>query len=271
MVTREDIVGKLEDEIDELEYKINNREEYDKKNKIIKALIKSGIAIDYALPFILAALITLYIAQKEESTPFIIDTVNQNAVIEMIDTSDEIHKQTIKNSDYNVSSIEYSTGWKKNEYGLYERTSTKYMLNENIDLNNIDLILKMDKEQLDSCFIKINSEIITERYINKSEDIYNDDTIVVTRIINTDTHKIKNESNVKNTITTLLFIIISFMLGKGMTNIKKITFNSYIQDNLERYKLKYQEIDENEIKKLIEILEIKKDNLSLIKEERRRK
>ena len=58
----------------------------------------------------------------------------------------------------------------------------------------------------------------------------------------------------------------TFLLGRGIQEVKKIVFHDYLKNNLERLEVSYQEIDEEKIKKLNEILELKKENLELVKE-----
>ena len=265
MVTRENIIEKLENDISIIEYKINNTQEYNDKNKIKRILIKSGIAIDQALPFILASLIMLHMAKINNKTPFITDIIKERGNIEVIDTTNGMHKQNIIYSSFDVSPIEYSTGWKLNEYGLYERRSTTYMINENFNVDNIEEILNMNEDDLNSLFLKLESKMITEENIENLDEKYKEETVVVTRIINTNIYRSVKESHERNIFNTLSFFITSFILGKGLKYVKKITFNNYVQNSLEKFELLYHEINEAEIEKLKEILQIKNENLSLIK------
>lgn len=270
MVTREEIIEKLENDIKDLDNKINNTQHYNEKNKLKRFIAKSGLALDYALPFIIATMITFYISKSNNKTPFIVDTIQENGSIEVIDSSTGIHKENIVYTNFEIDLIEHSTGWQMNEYGLYERTSTMYALNDRFNINNYEQILHMDRDELNSMFLEINCKIITEADKEKLDETYNEEVILLTRIVNSNISRNKQESASRNLLTTLVFMMISFILGKGLESVKKITFNTYIKDYFERYAFSCHEINEKEIEKLKEILEIKKENLSLIKESKKR-
>ena len=70
MKNNNELVEKLTKDVNTLENKIENRKLYNVRNFAIKALLKSGIALDYALPFILAAIIFANSQASKGNTPF---------------------------------------------------------------------------------------------------------------------------------------------------------------------------------------------------------
>ena len=264
MIKDEDILNKLKKEIEIIEDKIKNPNLYNKKNRVIRKALKSAIMIDNFLPYILSGVVLLSSYKSAGKTPFLIDTVTQKSYIEMIDTSNGDHFQYQIDSNEVFSSIEYSTGWRVNEYGLYERISTTYLINENIDLNNIDNIFKMSKGELDSLFFIMETQIITEAYEENLNPIYNEGVIVINRVINTNKTVDKEESFESNFLTTSSYLAILFIVGTGLKGVKEVLYQEYIKNNLEVLLVNYQELDENTLEKLKKILELKKENFSLL-------
>lgn len=264
MIKDEDILNKLKKEIEIIEDKIKNPNLYNKKNRVIRKALKSAIMIDNFLPYILSGVVLLSSYKSAGKTPFLIDTVTQKSYIEMIDTSNGDHFQYQIDSNEVFSSIEYSTGWRVNGYGLYERISTTYLINENIDLNNIDNIFKMSKGELDSTFFVMETQIITEAYEENLDPIYNEEVIVINRVINTNKTVDKEESFESNFLTTSSYLAILFIVGTGLKGVKEVLCQEYIKNNLEVLLVNYQELDENTLEKLKKILELKKENFSLL-------
>ena len=154
MIKAESLVKSLEKDINSLEKKIKYTNIYNIRNQIVRLIIDSGIIIEKSIPFIVSCLIIFnankYVLHK---TPFKFDKVMKKNSIETIDTSNNIH---IEKSSYDVKykqeKIEFSTGWKLNEKGYYQRIVTEYKINDSIDLNNIDTILKMNNEEIKKIF-----------------------------------------------------------------------------------------------------------------------
>ena len=267
MITEEDILNKLKNDIKNKEDEINNKEAHNKKNRHIRNIINIGIKLDDILPYAVSAALLFPAYKSLGHTPLMVDTYPQKSYIEMIDSSNGDHFQNKVQSNDIFSSVKYSTRWEINNYGFYERIETTYILNENIDLNNIEYILKMNKTQLDQTFYIMDTEIITEAREEDLNPLYNEDAIVITRVINTNETVIKNEKFETNFFTTLMYLITTYILGKGLKEVKKIIFQEYVKDYLEIKAIKYQEINERRIERLKQILELKKENLSLLSEE----
>ena len=116
MLTKRNLVYKLKKETKELENQIKYRKLYNIRNYGIQLLIKSGIALNHALPFIVAAIIIGHSKLMEEGNPFKIELVGQKANLETIDTSNGKHIKNISyDFDYDDKILEYSTGWIINE------------------------------------------------------------------------------------------------------------------------------------------------------------
>ncbi len=271
MINKRQILDKLHTDIDLIEDKINNADNHNVKNAIIRKFIKTGIAIDYAMPYILAGFIMFYAGRHVGRTPFLIDTFEENEQIEVLDTSNGIHNVRIVDFDNPISHIEHSTPWKLNEYGLYERSLTNYMLYNEGNILDENTVLKMSKEEMDSMFIITDTEIITKPILDEDDEIYNEEVIIVKNYVSVPDTKIVDESFEFNFLTTCLYLIMIFFLGNGIKSFKKVVFQDYIKDKLETLSVHYRVIDEKEIRRLEKVLAIKKENLSLIEGYQKRK
>ena len=98
----------------EIQDKIDNYQRYNEINNIKRKIVKAGIAINYALPFILSSIILISISKKTNNTPFIIDEIEEKEKIELIDSSNGYHDENIYYNEDNNSKIEYLEKWKKN-------------------------------------------------------------------------------------------------------------------------------------------------------------
>ena len=151
MIDNNELMKKLTKDANRLQNKIEHRKLYNIRNAVVRSLIKSGIAVDYALPFIIVAMIIANAQTSKGNAPFRVDEIVEKAGIETIDTSSGIHLEHLSyDFDYDDELIEYSTGWIVNEQGLYERTVTSYRLNDDIDLENKEKILEMTKDDIDN-------------------------------------------------------------------------------------------------------------------------
>lgn len=57
MINNDKLMKKLTKDANRLQNKIKYRKLYNIRNAVVRPLIKSGIAVDYALPFIIVAII----------------------------------------------------------------------------------------------------------------------------------------------------------------------------------------------------------------------
>ena len=190
MMNNESLVNKLKREINQIEKKIEHRKLYNIRNTVIRALIKSGIVIDYALPFIIATIIIAHYQNAKGNPPFKIDeiTITQKANIETIDTSSGIHVEHFSyDFSYENNILEYSTGWIVNDRGLYQRTVTSYRLDDSINLEDTDTVLSMSKEEIERALVIINIQTIQKNTLSPEDYIYDEDALIV--VNHTDSEK----------------------------------------------------------------------------------
>ena len=266
MLDKEQLIKKLTKDIEQLESQLTNREKYNAHNKIKRALINIGIAADNALPFILATAITSQVLIKNSSV-FKNDNVEKRVSIETIDTSNGTHiEHKASELNYNKESLEYSTGWIINDKGLYQRTVTTYKISKEIDLNNTDKILSMSKEEIDSMLVITNIKTIQKNPLTSEDYLYNEDALIIT---NHKTIKTKSDATSdmakEHSLTIILIAYLSLVTGAGASKIKKILGETYISDKLKTYALLYEPISFEELLEIEATLEIKKQNLALLK------
>ncbi len=154
-----------------------NRRKINCLNLVKKGLVKGLIGVDYALPFIIAGGITLGKYVADDKTPFVRNDVVEKASVEVVDDSLGGHlEKTSFDYNYNDLTFEHSTGWKKDEYGLYEKTVTSYMT-EGIDFSNPKEILSLTEKEIGDKFIVSNiktekKSVLTDEEKLDTEECY---------------------------------------------------------------------------------------------------
>lgn len=266
MLTNDKLIKKLNKDVDRLQNMIEHRKFYNICNFVIRALLKSGIAIDYALPFIVSALIIINIYAEKGNVPFRIDEVMKKANIETIDISSGIHIEHLSyDFDYDNELIEYSTGWFKNDNGLYERTVTSYKISDEIDLEDTENIMKMSKEELEK-ILKINNiSTIKKDVLTEEDSIYNIEAIIVTNHFESENYIMNRpETSGENVLNSLLYIITVLFSGSIIMGLERILVKTYIRDKLKEYQISFRHINKNELERMRKILKVKQENLAML-------
>lgn len=270
MLNKEKLLKNLEKDINNLENRINHRILYNFRNAIITFFIKSGIIVDKSLPFILSSIILFYGGKIKEKTPFICDKIKENATLitTVTSTSNNLDsKIEYKSYPYNKS-IEYSTKWKLNNNGFYERTITQYELNSFVNTLTIDEILGMTKDEIEKMFYILDIKTIQKKQLDKEDQIYKENLVIV-NVYDTDTnhYRYRNETFEENAISTLMYLILSLLLGFSLKKVDKIIFKDYFIDRFNLSLINYKNIEKTEIDELRKIIKLKKENLLLLKED----
>jgi len=257
----------IEDKIN-LEKKIRLRETSTIKDFSLKLLVKSGIALDYALPYILATILALNISGFKQNLPFVKDDVKEYAQLETIDTSSGIHiKKTNYDDTYSNEFLEYSTGWKINEDGLYEREITSYKLSDEIDLTDTNKILSMSKEEIENILEIKDIKKIKVSFLGPEDYMYNSDSLIVVNNSKSEEEFIyRNETAGENILNSIYYIIVTIGWRFILMDIKRIIFKNRFKDNLGYYKETLNPINTEDLEKFKEVLKLKEENLKMLDE-----
>lgn len=266
MIDNNELMKKLTKDANRLQNKIELRKLYNIRNVVVGSLIKSGIAVDYALPFIIVAMILANAQISKGNAPFRVDEIVEKAGIETIDTSSGIHLEHLSyDFDYDDKLIEYSTGWIVNEQGLYERTITSYRLNDAIDLENKEKIFEMTKDDIDNALVITNIKTVKKNYLTPEDEIYTSDAIIVIDHSKSEEETITRlETKSENFWFSLLYIVLVLCYGNNIRFLEKIFVKTYIRDKLREYEPSFRKINKEELDTMKEILKIKQENLSML-------
>lgn len=250
-------------DINDYKYKIEHRDFLNVRNKIIRFLLRTGLIMDRAVPFYLAAFLTLNSSAFKNNKPFKIDNIDKPVYIKTIDTANGHHFEVIcpYGSSY-IDKIEYSTGWYNNDRGLYERTIVQYEFNSDY----VEDIINMTKEEIDNLLSITDVRTVSKNYLDDEDLIYDSDTVVITRYEKSNDIKLPvAETQSENIWNSSLYVAITFFCAMGFKNVKKIIIKNVIQDKINLGLCKYRYISEQEIEEMKEIIKIKEENLKLIK------
>lgn len=266
MIDNNELMKKLTKDANRLQNKIEHRKLYNIRNAVVRSLIKSGIAVDYALPFIIVAMIIANAQTSKGNTPFRVDEIVEKAGIETIDTSSGIHLEHLSyDFDYDDELIEYSTGWIVNEQGLYERTVTSYRLNDDIDLENKEKILEMTKDDIDNALVITDIKTVKKNALNPEDQIYNSDAIIVIDHSESEEETITRlETKSENFWHSLWYIVLVLSYGNNVRLLEKIFVKTYMRDKLREYEPSFRKINKEELDTMKKILKMKQENLSML-------
>ena len=232
------------------------------RNKIIRILIKSGLALDTILPF----LCSLTICYQDTSTkPFKLDNIKTYASIQTIDMN-KIHleKESYK-TNYYKNSVEYTTGFIKNN-DMYERTVTTYELSKD-DINNIDEFNNMTYEDLNEQLQIKEVKIIRKKELSQNDYLYLVDTVIVTKSgIDESKYKITKQNIVDESMDIILYLFFSGSLTFGLYTAKEILFSEKLKKKLKQKEKQYQNLSKKELEEMKQILLLNKNNLQLFEQ-----
>lgn len=261
MLDNDELIKRLNDDIELLENKIEHKRFYNIRNAVIRTLIKSGIAIDYAFPFIIAATIFGSMSTARGNAPFIKDEIATDVNELTIVTSNGIYIEQLSDDlDYNKQSLEYSTSWVLDEKGLYKRLVTSYNLNVDLDLDDENEIIKMTKEDIDNNFEIADIRTVTQEKLSPADAIYNSAAIIIT-----DNKTVPRlETNSENVANTSWFIFMVLASGNLIRNLENTFAKQRVRDRLRECELSFRKIDKKELETMKKVLLLNKENLSML-------
>ena len=265
MINRYKLIRKLNKEIKDLEYKIENRGKYNISIFPKALMIKSGIYLEKTLPYFLSAGICMGMFHYFDKKPFKLEKIKESASIQHLITSTGYEKKNISyEKDYSDNKIIYTTGWHKNEYGLYERTQITYNLS---DIRSVDDILNMTQEELSEFFSITNIEKIQKRVLDNDDSLYSEDMLIIKEVITDDEYAyVRNETSSENLFQTALYTLFVLGLGLFITKIKHVIIKKDISNKFYYMEVKYKFITKHDLKILNQRLKVKKQNLKLLED-----
>jgi len=262
---RTELVTSLTEDINILEKSVKEYKFYNTRNSIVQKLLKIGIKLDYAFPYI----VSLFLIYNDwDNHPFVINVINDYANVKTIDTSSGIHlKYSSYDYEYDINKIEYSTGWELNDNGLFERVVTSYRNDDDFTDNEIIL---MNKSNLDELLTIIDIKTIEKNNLSIDDNIYMDDAVIITcSFVSDEEYVSRKETLSENFSNTFAYLLLSFIEGILLDFIYKVI----LQKKRLRYKLKDLKKDfpifdnDDQIEELKIVVEVKKQNLSLIRDD----
>lgn len=264
MSDKEKLVISLTKEVKYMENMIKNAKLYKLKKQFKKNLIKSSIVLNHFIPYALASFISYGSVSAMDFNPFSLEEVKENAKIETFETSTGLNRKTSsKDIEYGSNSFEYTTSWKLNDNGLYERNITVYEIDDSIDLSDTDKVLSMTKEEVEAQLNIIDKITIQKNILNDEDKIYDEDMLIITRSLeDEDDFKMRNETFFENILDVGFWIALTIVFGATINVINKKLFK--LDEKLKTIDESIV-IEEVDVSTISEVLKVKKHNLEMIK------
>jgi len=263
LVNKKKLLKQLQQDVKKLENQLEYRHLYNIRNCIIRALLKVGIGFDYALPFIISSFIVLGNQKDKGNIPYEINEIKVEASIETMSTSTGIKDKKISlDYSYDKETLQHSTGWIKNESGLYERVVTTYQLVDYLAVFDEDRILSMNKQDIEESFDIIDIQRIQKNVLSPEDEFYKDDMVIITSNYTDPTNSIvRYETEDEYFSGTLGYIFSSLFLGMA---IKFLYRKKILKNQLEQVEPNFKIIRKKQLESLKKILLTKKENLEML-------
>lgn len=254
--------------IDKCNYIIKFKHLYNIKSFIVYLLIKSGIMLDYAYPFILATLITLNLEIYKQNIPFVKDTVLEKTSLERLYQTN-INEVSVSYGDknkYDYTSVVYNSAWYENADGTFSREEILFSCNNNM-INNLNIsdIIYSDYESLCNIFMVEEEKVITKKV---KDNKYDKDCVYVA--IHEMALVTREETFEENNYYSLIFVILVLLEGFGIKKLDSIFVKRHIRTKLEELALEPILYTKNDIERLKIIIENQKSNLEFINGDKNR-
>lgn len=228
---------------------------YSVRSLIIKLLLKSGIFLDYAYPYILSILIMLNIGFYKKNKPFDYKSANKIITESIYYSNNNTEINYNDDITYDNDYLIYRTPWELVD-GKFISKETTFVLNQNEQNKSIlPSLLKMDYDEIKSLF---ETKSIKTIYKNNS----NSDDALVTVIIHDETLSPKSVKKIDS--YSVLYIILVFLEGLGISKFNKIIFKNCIRNKLSELDKEPIIYTKKEINMIKEIIKNDRQNLEYI-------
>lgn len=262
MINNEELIEKLTKNVKKIQDKIEFKNLYNIRNIVVRLLLKSGICIDFALPFITALLVILNISSVKDDLPFHIDEITVDANIETIDASNDA---ILDNSFYDGEIVEYLTEWTMNDGGIYERVVTSYKLDDKLSSSDKSKVINMSKDELDKMFTVSNVKTINKDTLSDYYYLLDDsNTVIIIDHLKEKETITRLETKTENFVNSLNFLCLLVAIGNVIAVLKKLTLKDAIKNKLSEYDSYFKFIRKSELETMKKILQLRQENLMML-------
>lgn len=262
MINNEELIEKLTKNVKKIQDKIEFKNLYNIRNIVVQLLLKSGICIDFALPFITALLVILNISSVKDDLPFHIDEITVDANIEAIDASND---DMLDNSFYDGEIVEYLTEWTMNARKIYERVVTSYKLDDKLSSSDKSKVINMSKDELDKMFTVSNVKTINKDTLSDYYYLLDDsNTVIIIDHLKEKETITRLETKTENFVNSLNFLCLLVAIGNVIAVLKKLTLKDAIKNKLSEYDSYFKFIRKSELETMKKILQLRQENLMML-------
>lgn len=269
-MTNEELLKTLNKDIQKIESKLQHRKTCNVKNGIITSLLKLGIALDYAHPFILAGIAIAYLHYR--TPPFDRGQIIEYENVEETKTSTGYERKLSSfDVSYSEESFKHSTAWEINEMGFYERTITSYKVSFKKYASPEEL-LGMTKEEVESLLEIANIDVIQKKELEEEDLKYNQDIfILVESYQDQNSFMMRPETNQEYFLRVIIYLFMTMIDGLFITEAERRNFalKYYPKDFFRKLTSQFRIITKEEQIILEKELKIKKQNLEMLSEDAR--
>lgn len=221
------------------------------KANVTETLLKLGIKVEYAFPFILSAIIAITIH-------------NTTMPSYIIDENFSLSKSSQSAQEENSKTFIYSTPWQYNDQLSLERKEITFILKDDINLEEVEQILRMTPEELKKAF-KVHKVKTIKPLNNKDIDstFEKEMVIIPSMMLGEENKLIRSETRKEISSRLLLYLTYSFLIGLVFKNLEDALTHTYVRDQLKEKLSNIEESHSEEIKSLNDMIkeEMRTENI----------
>ena len=267
IMNQKKLLKKLRKDLVEIERKQKYSGYYKVKYRVLSALLRAGVFVEFGVPFIMSGMLSFFLFPSNNK-PFVVDNVKVNAKRVVMDDSFGYHQDIIGFNLDNNNELKYSEAWFINDYGLYERNVTSYDVDD-VDLNDKNVIFDMNKDDLDSKFSIKSVEKIQQIVLKNSDFFYEEPVISIISVSDFPVWSIHGKEDARrNFFVTASYLLITVSFGSVICVFKQDYVKRYLERKLEDLKIRNEYLDMDSSVNFDKIRAIMEDNLELVKEKK---
>ena len=264
MVDKKKLLNQLKKDILKYEKIINNPMKYNDRNDFIQGLLAIVSASSKVLPFVLVGGVLFYLFPSHHK-PFVSDSYEVNIYLVHFHSSLGFDISYVS-SDENLSdNFGYSTGWNLTSSGVYERCVTYYDVKD-FDMDVFSSISSLSKDELDELFLIDGFDVIDKTNLKDEDFLYGKDMLFYTDVSsNPIDSTIVKEDFWSNIFVSFLYVeCVVFFGSLSLMGLEKSVY-SVFDDWYDSISSRYRHIDDKDVEKIKRVLEFKRKNLELLR------
>lgn len=265
-MTKEELINLLNKDINDTKIKIDSNSKLSIKRLAINCLIKCGIGIKYAFPYLFCVFFLSTINKMLTNKTLFKDDIKRYAYNKYTITSTGL-EDNIKSYDikYDENYLKYSTKWSIDNNFYYKRVETIYDYDISNEFNNEEFFNFINKDFLDDNFSKKDIVTIKKKELDINDYMYKEDMFIATYSeVDKNDYIVHKETTGENIVNNLWIYVGALFLSCNPLKFYNFSYGKKVIRKLNELDSEYKYLNNDEVNELEKVLKLKQKNLELI-------